>query len=192
MNTPIISKLRTWARPRIIAGLAVVTLVYGQALGRLLRLEAAAELQAPDMLFFYTPARAYALLAPWAADRFRFILAHLVADGLYPLLYGTLLALLLLRVHPTRPHLWRIPALAVLTDWLENLLLSVLLWAYPRRWDALAWLAGLSTALKWSAVSVSLALIVGGWLFGQWQRRRAASTAATRRAARRDQPRPRS
>ncbi|NPA31800.1 MAG: hypothetical protein GXO37_07370 [Chloroflexi bacterium] len=191
MNTPIVSKLRTWARPRIIAGLAVVTLVYGQVLGRLLRLEAAAEPQAPDMLFFYTPARAYALLAPWAADRFRFILAHLLADGLYPLLYGTLLALLLLRVHPTRPHLWRIPALAVLTDWLENLLLSVLLWAYPRRWDALAWLAGLSTALKWSAVAVSLALIVGGWLFGQWQRRRTGSAAATL-AARRDQPRPRS
>lgn len=121
-----------------------------------------------DLQFFYTPAQAYAIISAYApAVRQTAALMHLTLDIIYPLVYGTLLSLLLVLTWrracaSADDNLVFLPWLGVLFDYLENIGLASLYLAYPARLVGLAWITAALTAAKWTAVGASFVLIVTG------------------------------
>lgn len=94
--------------------------------------------------------------------------SHLTVDLLFPLTYGTLLAMLLLKTQP-ESRLWLLAPAAVLADVAENLLLSILYLIYPSGLG-LAPLAALVTALKWTVIALIFFYIIRG-AFERWTAR---------------------
>jgi len=164
----------TWwarrARPPVVGGLTVVFVGYNVLLGRVFTPPAQpGQVQAPDLLLGYSPARLHELLAIWQPAKATFLFGHLVFDNLYPLVYGSLLLLVLARLYVPwagdrlRAGVGALPVIAVVADWGENLLLSLLMARYPLFWPGLAWLAAACTTTKWLAIGLSgLALLLGG------------------------------
>ncbi len=169
MHERLRSWLLRWARPSVLWRGVLLWLVaqgiMGLALGR------TAPERPLDLRFFYTPEQVFRHLAYWQNARAYFWGTHLLLDGLYPLLYAGLLALLLTFFYRDTQHgaadslpwwVWVVPGIALGADWAENGLLSWLLWLYPRRCVGLAYLAALATAVKWLAVAGALGALVLG------------------------------
>lgn len=123
-----------------------------------------------DTQFFYTPQQAFANVAAYsnearaALNRF-----HLTVDVVNPLLYTTLLALLLswlfqrsFMAAPGRRLLNIFPLGALLFDVLENISITIMMAAYPAQPVWAAWFATVSTMFKFSILYASLALILIG------------------------------
>ena len=123
-----------------------------------------------DTQFFYTPPQAFANVAAYsnearaAINRF-----HLTADIVNPILYSTLLALLLswlfrrsFMAAPGRRLLNIFPLGALLFDVLENISIAVLMTAYPAQPAWVAWMATISTMFKFSILYASLVLVLIG------------------------------
>lgn len=136
------------------------------ALARLQVVSAGAGL--PDFWFWYSPERLSALVAAWGeagASVYRQVLWP--SDAAFALAYGAFLtALVLYLLKKANPRRWwytvaLVPGVGAVADLVEDALVS---WFTVVPWDALAWVAAGATALKWSALVVSLAVLVGGTL----------------------------
>ena len=131
--------------------------------------DAAEDISALDTRLWYTPADVRAHMDSLTPrERNAAALSHLTADLLFPLVYGSLLAMLLLKTWP-ESGLWKLALADVSADLMENLSLAALYWTHPRLLGALAPLAALWTALKWALITLTLGLI----LWGAFRRRRA-------------------
>lgn len=123
-----------------------------------------------DTQFFYTPPQAFANVAAYS-DEARTTLNrfHLTADIVNPILYSTLLALLLswlfqrsFMAAPGRRLLNIFPLAALLFDVLENLAITRMMMAYPAQPVWVAWVATVSTMFKFSILYASLVLVLIG------------------------------
>ena len=159
--------LARWARWPIILALALASLLLMVALGHVGRQPGVPAATALDLRLGYTQAEAAAALAPLTpAQRDLAARAHQTLDVVYPLTYGALFALLLVRLWPRR-RFWLLAPAAVLADLGENALLAAMYWGYPARLGLTPFASALTT-LKWGLVGmVALLLLLGfarrGW-----------------------------
>lgn len=157
--------LRRWATWPVMTALALAAVLIPLVLFPLV-MPAAPGTVAPaplDTRLTYTQAEAQAGIAPLTpVQRSAVAWGHLTADVLYPLVYGLLLALLLLRAWPGR-RFWPLALAVVLADLTENALLAALYWGYPERLGLVPFAAA-ATAAKWAMVGVTALLTLIGAL----------------------------
>ena len=123
---------------------------------------------APDRHFFYTPDELYTEIPNWDdAGRHDYISFRLGLDIIWALAYTGFLvgwiSLLLQRIWPS-DHPGRLlnifPLIALLADYCENGLGIWLVANADIRMDAIAWLAALISATKWSALILAHVILI--------------------------------
>lgn len=155
-----------WARWHTIGLVALLWVAYSTQV--LSRYFPAGSPLAPDLHLGYSPEHLQADYQFWIQHRTTFLQGHLLADNLYPLIYGLLLALVLTALRPPRFHehapWWALilPMGMVLADWSENLLLSLLMFEYPHFPKGWAWMATLATTTKWGLLGSQLGCMIWG------------------------------
>ncbi len=123
--------------------------------------------RALDLQLWYGAAEVHAHMdGLTASQRQQDAWAHLTWDMLFPLLYGTLLALLLVKAWPQHKA-WRLALAVVAADFMENITLAVLYWTHPRYVDVFARVAGFWSAAKWTLTALTLFFIIRGG-FDRW------------------------
>ena len=123
-----------------------------------------------DLMFFYTPAQAFAMMDKYgAAGRAVYLKIELTADILYPivytLFYGLLLSWLFQRAFrsDSSARRWNVmPVGAWLFDLLENIGIVAMLAMYPSQPAALAWLTMIFGSLKWGFFLATVVLVLIG------------------------------
>ncbi len=170
MFSRIESLLVRWARWPVISSLAAASLVIMLVLFPRLAPAESPQLTILDLQLRYSAADVAAHMEALGPEgRQRAAITHLTADMLFPLTYGTLFALLLLKAWPGA-RLWRLALANVGADVLENLLLALLYWTYPRLLPSLVSAASFVTTLKWGLVAVTLLYLIRGG-FERWTER---------------------
>ena len=96
-----------------------------------------------------------------------FVLTQVTLDFIFPITYGTLFATLIILLYSgeTRQKLIIIPLLATIFDLGENFILAYLAYSYTGKISSLAWLAGISTSLKWLMMIGSVLIVFGGAIY---------------------------
>lgn len=123
-----------------------------------------------DLMFFYTPAQAFAMMDKYGeAGRAVYLKIELTADIIYPivytLFYGLLLSWLLQRAFRSDSGMRKLnvtPVGAWLFDLLENIGIVSMLATYPSKPDLLAWLTMIFGSLKWGFFLVTVVLVLVG------------------------------
>jgi hypothetical protein len=141
----------------LLPQMAADTARYGQGAG------------SPDTAMLYTPPDLYRMAEAFGPDgRSVYVLDRATYDLGYPLAYGLFFAsatvLAMRRAFPDRRRLVRLGWLgiaALVSDLLENAVVSTLMLAYPTRLPTLAWLASTFSAAKWLLVSLALLVALG-------------------------------
>lgn len=167
------AELNKRANGRSIFAVGVVYLLI--AIGVLPRLEALLKTDAGgfrpiDLKFAYTPDDAYRMIEGYGErGRKRYALIELTVDLLYPIVYATLLGLVMtygfrrsLRPdHPLqRAHV--LPYGVLLADYAENAGIVTMLLRYPARHESIAWLTCFFTITKWLGFGTTLILTLVG------------------------------
>lgn len=162
-----------YRRSSLPAGI-VITLIYAWFIATVMPEQSAqssayaGEWGAPDRHVFYTPDELYAAVSAWGdAGRRDYIDFRLGADIVWAMAYTGFLAIwisyALRHAAPTGARLSRVntfPLLTMAADYLENALGIILVGAYPERFDTVAWLAAMTTALKWLTLGISHLLLL--------------------------------
>lgn len=127
-----------------------------------------------DGRLWYSPVEARDFLET-IGERGRRVYAatELTLDILFPIVYGTLFAILLIRVYslPTAKNLVVLPLLAAAADLLENLTAAYLALQFDGEPSSLARVATVFTATKSILLLVSFILILLGALAALWRAR---------------------
>jgi hypothetical protein len=140
--------------------------------GGLLAFAANASVLPLDLMFFYTPDQAFAMIEKYGeAGRDLYMKIELTADIIYPivytLFYGLLLSWLFQRGFKPDSPMQRYNVVivgALIFDLLENIGIVSLLSLYPSKPDALAWLTMVFGSLKWLSFGVTIVLVLAGLL----------------------------
>ncbi len=129
----------------------------------------------PDTSFFYTPADLYRMAESYGAEgRQAYVRARFTFDLVWPLVYAFFLVTAISWVFRAfgPDSRWQlanlVPLLGALFDYLENLSTSLVMLRYPAQTPLVDLLAPVFTALKWAALGVSFALLVGGIAVATW------------------------
>lgn len=136
--------------------------------------------ESPDTSLIYTPSRLYDLAQVYGEEgRAYYIRSRFTFDVVWPLAYLffliTALSMLFQKVH-SRSY-WKMlnlfPLGGFIFDYLENGMVSIVMYRYPLRSPFFALLAPIFTFLKWIFIGGSfLFLLAGlGLLFSRWLRR---------------------
>jgi hypothetical protein len=118
-----------------------------------------------DGRFWYSPADAAALLDKLGARGRRLYGATAVTlDLFFPLAYGLLFGLLLVRLWPPgQAWLLLLPLITVIADIFENVTIATMIWTYHEgKEPALARRAAIFTLTKWTFFALSLLAILIG------------------------------
>ncbi len=123
-----------------------------------------------DLMFFYTPAQAFAMLDKYGpAGRELYMKVELTADIIYPIIYtlffGLLISWLFQRAFrpDSKMQKWNAaPVGAWFFDLLENIGIVTMLSLYPSQPVFLAWLTMLVGLLKWAMAFLSIGLVLVG------------------------------
>ena len=122
----------------------------------------------PDLSFFYTPAKLYAMADAFGEEGRRdYIIARFTFDVVWPIVYTAFLTITLswLSAHAfAASSRWRwcnlLPVCGALFDYLENITASLVMARYPLRTPGVDVLASLATPVKWMLLGVSFGLLV--------------------------------
>jgi hypothetical protein len=173
LNT-LSQKFHAWTTGwRVLLLLVADALMMGYVMplaGGLLALAANASVMPLDLMFFYTPDQAFAMIEKYGpAGRDLYTKIELTADIIYPviytLFYGLLLSWLFQRGFKPDSPMQRYNVVIVgawFFDLLENIGIVSMLSMYPSQPAALAWLTMIFGSLKWVAFLVTLALVLFG------------------------------
>ena len=120
----------------------------------------------PDTSLFYTPSTFYT----WAMEygpvgRSHYIRTRFGFDLIWPLVYGAFFYTGI-KVGGLRHREW-LANMAIITiffDYMENIFASVAMGLYPMDVSVIVYVAAVSTLLKWSTLSLSGLMLVGGLL----------------------------
>jgi len=123
-----------------------------------------------DLMFFYTPTKAFEMLDKYGdAGRAIYLKIELTADIIYPIIYmlfyGLLISWLFQRAFKSDSKIqkWNVvPVGAWFFDLLENVGFVSLLAIYPSKPVLMAWLTMLFGLLKWGFAFLSIGLVLVG------------------------------
>jgi len=123
-----------------------------------------------DLMFFYTPEEAYAMIDKYGeAGRAIYWKIELTADIIYPIIYTLFFGLLLSWIFQrgfrsdSPIQKWNVmPVGGWFFDLLENIGIVSMISMYPAESDALAWLTMIFDSLKWAFAAISIVLILLG------------------------------
>ncbi len=123
-----------------------------------------------DLMFFYTPAEAFAMIEKYGeAGRAFYLKIQVSADLIYPIIYtlffGLLISWLFQRAFrpDSRMQKWNVtPVGSWFFDLLENVGIVSLLAVYPSQPAFLAWLTMIFGTLKWVFAFLSVGLVLVG------------------------------
>ena len=123
-----------------------------------------------DLMFFYTPAEAFAMIEKYSpAGRAFYMKVELSADIIYPIIYtlfyGLLISWLFQRAFKpdSKMQKWNTtPVGAWFFDLLENVGIVTLLAVYPSQPALVAWLTMIFGLLKWAFAFLSIGLVLVG------------------------------
>ena len=119
-----------------------------------------------DTAFFYSANRLYEIIESYSYEvRMRYIYQRFTFDLVWPLVYGFFIIsstwyLINDATIPFKNTIRYLPIIAVSFDFLENILVSLLMYLYPIQIYFLGWVASLFTSLKWITLSASFILII--------------------------------
>jgi hypothetical protein len=122
--------------------------------------------QSIDTSILYSVDDLYTIISGYSREvRFAYIYQRFTFDLIWPLVYGAFIvvttAYLLVKIKVKRINsLIYFPLAAVGLDFLENISVSILMFIYPLRINALALLASIFTTLKWITLSYSFIQII--------------------------------
>ena len=123
-----------------------------------------------DLMFFYTPTRAFEVIDKYGeAGRSLYLKIELTADIIYPIIYtlfyGLLLSWLFQRAFRSGSRMQKLnvtPIGAWFFDLLENVGIVSMLAMYPSKPAFLAWLTMIFGSLKWAFFLVIVGLVLVG------------------------------
>ena len=138
--------------------------------GGLLAFAANASVMPLDLMFLYTPEKAFAMLDKYGeAGRALYMKIELTADIIYPIIYtlfyGLLLSWLFQRAFKPDSPMQKYNVVIVgawLFDLLENVGIVSMLAMYPNQPAVWAWLTMIFGSLKWLSFAVTLILVFVG------------------------------
>jgi hypothetical protein len=134
-----------------------------------------------DTQFGFNAGTGYTTLDSFGeSGRKTYLFTVTIIDGIFPLIYGTLLSLLFgflyVRTLPKRQNLQLInllPLLAITFDYAENINIALMLLHYPERIDLVAQMASIAGVMKWILLTLCLAFVMAGtigWLLRKFFR----------------------
>ena len=130
----------------------------------------------PDAQMFYTFSQLQNMFWHYGSEGREMYLQLQWIDMIYPLVYSTLLASLLYLVYKrTRIEiLVFVPFVAVLPDYIENILLRISILSFPGMNEKIVSIAGVMTYSKWLLIFFALFLLLFGliWRAAHWFRLR--------------------
>ena len=138
--------------------------------GGILAFAANASVTPLDLMFFYTPAQAFAMIEKYGdAGRSLYMKIELTADIIYPIIYTLFYGLLLswlfqrgLQPGSKMQKLNAMPVGAWFFDLLENVGIVSMLAMHPSQPAILAWLTVFFGSFKWLFAFASIALVLFG------------------------------
>jgi hypothetical protein len=173
LNT-LSQKFHSWTTGwRVIILLIADALMMGYIMplaGGLLAFAANASVLPLDLMFFYTPDQAFAMIEKYGeAGRDLYLKIELTADIIYPIIYtlfyGLLLSWLFQRGFKSESPMQKynvMPVGAWFFDLLENIGIVSMLAMYPSQPAAMASLTMLFGSLKWLSFLVTIGLVLYG------------------------------
>ena len=174
MLNSISQKFHAWTSGwRVIILLIAEGLMMGYVMplaSALMALAANASVMPLDLMFFYTPDSAFAMIDKYGeAGRVLYMKIELTADIIYPIIYtlfyGMLLSWLMQRAFKPDSKMRKynvMPVGAWLFDLLENVGIISMLTMYPTKPALLAWLTMIFGSLKWLFALASIGLVLFG------------------------------
>ncbi len=153
-------RLATWP---VVAILVVVLLIANQSFaGR--REVLGDQVQVLDGRRWYTPADVQQLFTVMGDQRFFYAVSEITLDLIYPLSYGLLLAILIVRTWGNRFEWFLVfPLITVIADLiLENGTIFYMAISFTGATTPLAWVAAVGTLLKSIFLLISLVIILNG------------------------------
>ncbi len=173
LNT-ISEKFHSWTTGwRVIIMLIADALMMGYIMplaGGIMALAANNSVMPLDLMFFYTPAKAFEMMDKYGeAGRAIYLKIELSADIIYPIIYtlfyGLLLSWLMQRAFPADSKMQKMNVMivgALFSDLLENLGIVSMLGMYPSKPAIVAWITMLFGSLKWGFFAITLGLVLVG------------------------------
>lgn len=174
MINTISQKFHTWTNGwRVLILLVADGLMMGYVMpvaSAIMALAANASIMPLDLMFFYTPAKAFAMIDKYGeAGRALYMKIELTVDILYPIIYtlfyGLLLSWLMQRAFKPESKMQKlnaVPAGAWLFDLLENIGIVSMLAMFPSQPAILAWLTMIVGLIKWAFAIGSIGLSLFG------------------------------
>ena len=171
MTSSIRAAMERWATRRVV--LAAVAGVFACVAGLAWRQNRLGGLELLDVRGWYTPAEAAALFDALdrlgAQARTVYAVTGLTIDMLFPVAYGLLFAIMLVRLF--RAPLWMLPLALASADALENATIAALVLGYAGGTSPLAWVAAAFTLVKTVLIVAVLAATIAGAARWLWRRR---------------------
>jgi len=153
-----------------VAALLVVILLLAQQafIGR--RSAIGPQFELLDGRRWYTPVQAAQLFDELGEGRALYAITELTVDVIYPLAYGLLFGILLVRTWGPR-YIWMLafPLFTVVFDLLENILISYLIFSFAGDPSWVSWAAAVCTLLKSIFFLISIVLVLNGGIVRQFQ-----------------------
>ncbi len=176
MKTKLISLFEKWANWKNVLLFFALQMLFNLVIMPAFSGSNTHDLPTLDLQFFYTPQRAYEIIAAYTPElRQAAAITRLTLDIIYPLVYAMMLTLLLVltfrRAFPATDDSVRsifdfvlfIPWAGVLFDYLENICIATMFLNYPKEFYFLAQVAAIFTFLKWTLIGAGFVLaLIGG------------------------------
>ena len=174
MLNKISEKFHAWAKGRRVIILFIAdALMMGYVMpvaGGIMALAANNSVMPLDLMFFYTPEKAFEMIEKYGeAGRAIYLKIELTADIIYPIIYMLFYALLISWLFQrgfkpeSQMQKWNVmPMGAWLSDLLENVGTISMISMYPSKPSILAWITILFGTLKRAFAFVSIGLVLVG------------------------------
>ncbi len=174
MATSIRAVLKRWATQRVAA--AALAGAAACVAGLVWRQHRLGGLELLDSRGWYTPGEAAALFDALdrldANARLVYAATGLTIDMVFPVAYGLLLAILLVRLWRGAAPLYLLPLAMAAADMLENLTVAALALSYAGAPTPLAWPAAIFTLVKTVLMAATAAAVGIGAIRWLWERLR--------------------
>jgi len=135
-------------------------------------MEGFGNVQSPDTLFTYSSEKLFSITHDYGVEgRRMYLIQRFTFDLFWPIVYGmfclSLIGFAVMRFERLMKYkyLVYVPVIAVIMDYVENILVSVVFLMYPAESRMIAILASVSTSIKWIYVSLSMILAVVSILY---------------------------
>ncbi len=120
----------------------------------------------PDTSFFYSADELYRIADAYGIiGRQFYIRQRFTFDIIWPIVYGSFLYINSIYFYKKKninkhTYLLYLPIVAVVFDYLENIMTSIVMYRYPNQTLILDHMAGFMTSLKWITLSTSFVVLV--------------------------------